>query len=140
MKPLALWKNDFYSPLSGFTELSKEIDRVFKNDVAFSPAVDVEEDESKFTLTFDLPGVSKDDVKIEIHENRLSVSGERRWETKENTKTRHFIERAYGQFARSFTLPATVEADKVNAAYNNGVLTITIPKAEESKPRQVKIS
>lgn len=106
---------------------------------SFSPACDVEETDSHYLVSFDLPGVRKEDVKIELKENQLMVSGERKSDKRDNAG-RHIVERFHGSFQRLFTLPSTVDTDKVEAGYQDGVLRIAIPKAEAAKPRQIKIS
>jgi HSP20 family protein len=106
----------------------------------FNPACDVEETDSHYLMSFDLPGVSKDDVKIEVVENQLTVSGERKSEKKDDKNNRHVAERYYGSFQRVFTLPSTIDATKVEASYRDGVLQVALPKAESAKPQQIKIS
>jgi len=121
---------DFFAPLATRRETG----------MGFTPAVDIEETDSHYLMSVDLPGVSKDDVKIDVIENQLTVSGERKFERKADEKNRHFVERSYGQFQRSFTLPAGIDADKIEADFRDGVLHIAVSKAEAVKPRQVKIS
>src|SRR5215813_4220779 len=105
----------------------------------FIPAVDVYEDEHNITLTAELPGVDDKDVSINLENGVLTVSGERRMENEEKKDNFHRIERSYGRFIRTFTLPPTVDAENVNAEINNGVLKITLAKREEAKPKQIKI-
>jgi len=105
----------------------------------WSPAVDIFETENELVLKADLPDVELKDIDVRIENQTLSLKGERRFEQEENTKGFHRIERQYGGFVRSFAIPATVETDKVGADYRNGVLTVTLPKKEAAKPRQVKV-
>ncbi len=106
----------------------------------WTPAVDVYEDPDKFMIVAELPGVSKDDVQIELKENVLTLRGERKFSEQFKDQTCHRMERAYGQFTRSFTLPAEVEPTKVEAKFKDGVLTVTVPKAAAAKPRLIPIA
>jgi HSP20 family protein len=105
----------------------------------FMPACDVEESDQGYLMSFDLPGVKKEDVKIELQENQVTVSGERKQEKKVESKGRVSQERYYGSFCRSFTLPSSVEPSKVEASYDNGVLHIAIPKIHVSASKQIPI-
>jgi HSP20 family protein len=106
----------------------------------WSPAVDIFETEDALTLRADLPDVKTEDIDIRVENNTLTLKGSRKFEKEENAKGYHRIERSYGDFLRSFAVPPTVETDKVAAEYKNGVLTITLPKKETAKPRQVKVA
>ena len=103
------------------------------------PAVDIRETEDSLKLLVDLPGMTKENVNITVENNVLSISGERKLENEERNDTFHRLERSYGAFTRSFTLAPTVAADRVDASFHDGVLEITLPKAEESKPRRIAI-
>ena len=103
------------------------------------PAVDIRETEDTFEFTAELPGLTKDDVNITVENKVLTLTGERKWDEEETKNSYHRVERAYGSFSRSFTLPGTVDADRVGAKFENGLLTISVPKAEEVKPRQIEI-
>jgi HSP20 family protein len=105
----------------------------------WTPAVDILENENELVLKADLPEVDPKQVGIQIENGTLTLKGERRFEEQKNGKGYHRIERAYGAFVRAFSLPDTVEADKVKADYRNGVLTVTLPKKEIAKPRTVNI-
>lgn len=107
---------------------------------AFAPALNVVETEHAFTLTAELPGVSKEDVKITVEDGVLTLSGEKKQEQEEKDASWHRVERSYGAFERSLTLPKGVDGDKAQASYRDGVLTITLPKAEHARPRTLKIS
>jgi HSP20 family protein len=105
----------------------------------WSPAVDIVETEDALTLKADLPDVKIEDIDIRVENGALILRGSRKFEKDASVKGYHRIERSYGDFVRSFALPPTVETDKVGAEYRNGVLAITLPKKETSKPRQVKV-
>jgi HSP20 family protein len=107
---------------------------------AWTPAVDIAESDDRLTLYAELPGLKKDDVEITLEDNVLTVRGERRFEGDETKESFHRIERAYGAFHRAFHLPSNVRADKVQAAFADGVLRIDVPKQEEAKPRKIAIS
>ena len=105
----------------------------------WSPAVDIMETEDAVTLKADLPDVKITDIDVRVENGTMTLKGFRKFEKDENVKGYHRIERSYGEFVRSFAVPNTVEADKVAAEYKNGVLTITLPKKEAAKPRQIKV-
>lgn len=106
---------------------------------AWAPAVDVRETDESLTLFVDLPGVTREDVDITVENRTLTLRGERKFEKDVERDNYHRIERAYGQFARTFTLPTNVRTDDVKATFADGVLTLVLPKAEESKPRKIAI-
>jgi HSP20 family protein len=108
-------------------------------EMAFNPAVDVDETPTGFNLMFDLPGVNKNEMKIELHDNRLMVTGERRKERKEAAKGQQYEERIHGTFARSFTFPTKVDSERVEAEYKDGVLKVFVPKVQAAQPRQVTV-
>jgi len=103
------------------------------------PAVNIYEDEHTINIDAELPGIEEKDIDISMENNVLTISGERKLENEEKKENFHRIERSYGRFTRSFTLPPTVDSDNVNAVFNNGVLKITLNKKEEAKPKQIKI-
>jgi HSP20 family protein len=103
------------------------------------PAVDVAEEDNEYVVKIELPGVNKDDVKITLESNILTIRGEKKAEKETKEKNYHRMERSYGSFQRSFTLPTSVKNDKIDAEYNNGILSITLPKAEEAKPKQIEV-
>ena len=106
----------------------------------WAPRVDLTESEDAYTVEVDVPGVNRDDININFHDQTLTISGERKSERKESEKGEYVrIERQYGSFYRSFTLPRTVDSNNIEASYDNGVLVITVPKAEESKPRKIDV-
>ena len=106
---------------------------------AWTPAVDVYEDENAFVIKVELPEVNRDDVKVSVNENTLSVSGERRVENEEKRDNYHRLERSYGQFYRSFTLPPNVNTEAIGAQFKDGVLRLSLPKREEAKPKQIEV-
>jgi HSP20 family protein len=126
---------------------TREIDRVF--DAFFGqtdqgrrwvPPMDLVEAEDHFVLKADLPGLGEGDVKIEVQDGTLSISGERKAEHEQREKGWYRIERSFGSFSRSLTLPDGVDADRIEASFANGVLDVRIPKPEERKPRRISIS
>ncbi len=106
---------------------------------AWTPSVDVYEDENAFLIKLDLPEVNRDDVKVSLNENTLSISGERRFENEQKRENYHRVERSYGQFYRSFTLPPNVDTTAIDAKFKDGVLRLTLPKKEETKPKQIDV-
>ena len=105
----------------------------------WTPAVDILETENKLILKMDVPEVELKDVDIRLENQTLTVKGERKFENLQDSKAYHRIERSYGSFARNFTLPDTVDTEKVRADYKNGVLSIVLPKKEVAKPRTIKV-
>ena len=144
-----------WQPAQGFFprmwDIQNEINRVFNNVMApfsseegelrgaWTPSADIAETENELVVSADLPGVNKEDIKVNVQNNVLTFSGERKQETKSEENNYHRLERSYGFFSRSFTLPATVKTDAIKAAYKDGVLRLTLPKAEEAKPRQIVV-
>src|SRR6202167_1709123 len=105
----------------------------------WSPAVDIFETENELVLKADVPEVALKDIDVHVENQTLTLSGERKFEKQDTSKGYHRIERRYGQFTRSFTVPQTVDTEQVQAEYHNGVLTVKLPKKAAAKPRQVKI-
>jgi HSP20 family protein len=103
------------------------------------PPVDISEDDHNITLKAEIPGVKVEDVAVTLEDNVLTITGERKFKEEENKENFHRIERRYGKFTRSFTLPAGIDAENVKAAFEDGVLNITLPKREEFKPKQIMI-
>lgn len=106
----------------------------------WSPAVDIRETNDSYLVYAELPGLSKDDISITLEDNILKLSGERRFEKEVDEAQFHRVERTYGTFTRAFSLPSRVDSGNVQAAFKDGVLTITVPKMEEAKPRKIDIS
>jgi len=125
-----------------FFDVGRDLDRLFTGNArsvaGWSPAIDVRELENEFAVTAELPGLTADDVELSIENGVLSLKGEKREEKTDGTEG-HVIERRFGSFERNFTLPRGVDADKVNAAFNDGVLTVTVPKAASAKPKKIAI-
>lgn len=119
------------------TSFSNLIDKFFNDSMqrsgqgTFVPKVDVVETEKAFELFVEVPGMNKEDFNLEVNDNYLTISGERKFSSEKNEKNFHSIETHYGSFSRSFTLPDSVSSDKINAKYNNGILELTIPKDEK---------
>jgi HSP20 family protein len=105
----------------------------------WTPAVDIFENENELVLTAEIPGIEEKDVEIKIEDNTLTLKGERKFEKETKEENYHRIERSYGSFYRAFTLPHSVDAEKVQAEHENGVLRISMPKRQELKPRTVRI-
>src|SRR3989337_75350 len=103
------------------------------------PAVDIYETNDSFVVSADLPGLNKDEIQIDLKDNTLTLKGEKKFEEKVSKDNYIRVERAYGSFVRSFTLPQNVDPEKIKAEYKEGVLEITIPKKEEAKPKQIKV-
>jgi len=104
-----------------------------------APAVDISEDDGKYVVTAEIPGTKREDITVEAHEGALTIRGEKRSEREEKKEQARWVERSYGSFSRSFTLPGNADTEHVTASFRDGVLTIEIPKAEQSKPRSVAI-
>jgi HSP20 family protein len=106
----------------------------------WAPPVDVYEKEDEIVITAELPGMQQEDIEVEVHDGILSIRGEKKVSTEVNEDHYHFVERSYGSFERSFTLPAKVQGDNVKATYKDGVLKVHLPKAEEAKPKKISVS
>lgn len=137
-----------YKPFVDFDEIGNGL-RVFQDTVnrllseptsrPWTPAVDIFETENELLLKADLPGVDMKHIDIQLENGTLALRGERKYENETKEGGFHRVERSYGSFARYFTLPETVDPEHVNADYKNGVLTVTLPKKEIAKPRQIKV-
>src|SRR5467141_525911 len=138
-----------FEPFRGASTLQDQLNRVFNevferagdesNLTSWAPAVDIFETEHELVVKADLPDVDPKDLDIRVENNILTIRGERKFESKvSEDKLR--VERAYGSFSRSFSLANTVNSEAIKADYQNGVLTLTIPKREEAKPKQIKVS
>ncbi len=134
-----------------FREYSTLQDRVFRESYSgsqddslatssFAPAVDVYEDEHKVTLKIEVPGIEEKDIDVRVENQTLTVHGERKIEKEEKEENYRRVERQYGSFTRTFTLPQTVDTENVSANYDKGVLKIALPKKAEAKPKQIKVS
>ena len=134
------------APFERLYALQRELDRAFggtetMESGAFVPPMDVIETSDEVLVHLEVPGISRDDLEIRAEGNVVIVSGEKKFRKQENQKEGgfHSVERRYGRFERSFALPRTVNVSNIRAQYDNGVLTIALPKAEESKPRKIHI-
>jgi HSP20 family protein len=137
-------------PLPGFarfTDLQDELDRLFgapfsgaARETAWTPALDVYEDKENFVVKAELPGLKREEIEVSFQDDTLTISGERKAETKSEDTEVYRAERFVGRFQRAVALPSTVAADKVNASYKDGVLTITLPKSEAAKPKKIDIA
>ncbi len=134
-----------FSPLAQLSELHREMNRLFEGgaltDTAtgWGPALDVIHDTDRIEVVVELPGLRKEDIQLSLQDGVLTVSGERKAVTETQTDETHRTERFFGKFQRSIELPAEVNPDKVDASYKDGVLTVTLAKADESKPKQITI-
>jgi len=140
------------SAFRGQSTLQDQINRLFNdafertsfsqesNLTAWAPAVDIHENEHELVVKADLPGVDAKDLDIRVENNILTIRGERKFEKKVNEDSYLRVERAYGSFSRSFSLANTVNPDGIKADYQDGVLSLTFPKREEAKPKQIKVS
>jgi HSP20 family protein len=144
-KGLSIWNEPFgeFGLLRGrnpFARLFGDLwDERHLAGLRWSPAVDVAENNASYAITVELPGAKREDVSVEVHGDVIEVRGEKRSEREEKDERRHVIERSYGSFSRSFSLPANADAGRIAASFKEGVLTIEIPKTQESKPKQVDI-
>lgn len=138
-----------YTPLRDVGDLHDEVERFFRQAFgrpsassagAFSPPLDVREDEESFVLIVELPGVSPDAVEVSLDENTLTIAGERPFYEGADPESFRRVERHVGRFHRAVRLPDRVDGDHVQATYRDGLLTITVPKAEEAKPRRIQVT
>jgi HSP20 family protein len=142
------WRGEMWDPFRELGRMQRTVDRMFsdllsgpyESSMMFNPPVDVSESDNAYLISLDLPGVPKDDVRIEIQDNSLIVTGERKMERRKEEGRALALERFRGNFRREFALPASVDPERVSAAYREGVLEITVPKSAASKPRTVKIA
>src|SRR3989441_8270885 len=140
-----------WDPFREFTTLQDRMNRLLRDSfgsesqetlasTSFAPAVDVYEDEHNVTLKIEVPGIDEKDIDVRIENNTLTVHGERKFEKEEKEENFRRVERQHGSFTRSFTLPNTVDSEKVSANYDKGVLKITLAKKAEAKPKQIKVN
>jgi HSP20 family protein len=138
-----------WDPFREFSTLQDRMNRLFRESQgpeeslatsSFAPPVDVYEDEHNVTLKIEVPGIDEQDIDVRIENNVLTVHGERKFEKEEKEQNYRRVERQYGSFTRTFTLPTTVDAEKVSANYDKGILKIALPKKAEAKPKQIKVN
>ena len=106
----------------------------------WAPLADITEDDKEYLIKAELPDVKKEDVKVTVENSVLTISGERKFEKEEKKKKYHRVERAYGSFMRSFSLPDQADASRVKAEFKNGMLTVHLPKSEKAKPKQIEVN
>ncbi len=141
-----------YDPFRDLRTLQEEVNRLFSSNLtrgfgeegigrgAWNPSVDIYENKEHIVLEAELPGMNREDFELSVENNVITLRGERQFEKKEETDNYHRVERSYGSFTRSFTLPQTVSAEGATAEYRNGVLRVTLPKREETKARKIAIT
>lgn len=141
----------FANPFANLHGLRRQMDEVFNRSLSsffddgtetmssWAPAMDVLERENEIVLRAELPGLSEQDVEITVENNTLSLRGEKRFEEEENEGAYRRVERRYGSFYRSFSLPSTVDRDRIDASFKNGVLEVVLPKVEQAKPRKIAV-
>jgi HSP20 family protein len=140
-----------YDPFRDLRTLQEEVNRLFSNNLtpsfddegigrgAWNPTVDIYENKDQIVLEAELPGMNREDFDLTIENNVITLRGERRFEKKDDADNYHRVERAYGSFTRSFTLPQTVSGEGAKADYRNGVLRVALPKREETKARRIEV-
>lgn len=139
-----------YSPVRTLGDLQREVDDIFgrffsesnsgsSSSAVWAPRTDLIESENQYTLQLDVPGMTKDDININVQNNTLTISGERKMERTQDEEERVRVERSYGTFHRTFALPNSVDASNIEATYNNGELTVTVPKTETASRRRIEI-
>lgn len=140
-----------YDPFRDLRNLQEEVNRLFTGNVgrsfedegiargSWSPSVDIYENKEQIVLEAELPGMKREEFDLTVENNTLTLRGERQFEKKQEADNYHRVERAYGSFTRSFTLPNTVSGEGATADYRNGVLRVVIPKREETKARRIEI-
>lgn len=141
-----------YDPFRDLRTLQEEVNRLFSTNLtrsfgdegigrgAWSPSVDIYENKDHIVLEAELPGMRREDFELSVENNVITLRGERQFEKKDEADNYHRVERSYGSFTRSFTLPQTVSAEGASAEYRNGVLRVTLPKREEAKARRIEIT
>jgi HSP20 family protein len=154
MSMLTPWEpvKSLWDPFKELENMEKRLSRAFGRPVLrpeggkeamtvaeWSPLVDISEDDKEYLIKAEIPDMKKEDVKISVQEDILSISGERKYEKEEKGKKYHRVERAYGSFMRSFALPENADGSKVSAEYKDGVLTVHLPKSEKAKPKAIEV-
>jgi len=139
-----------WDPFREFSTLQDRMNRMFRDSYGerdealttstFAPPVDVYEDEHNVTLKIEVPGIDEKDLDVRVENNTLTVHGERKFEKEEKEENFRRVERQYGSFTRSFTLPTTVDAEHVQANYDKGILKVQLAKKAEAKPKQIKVN
>lgn len=138
------------SPFRNFSQMQESFDQLFNEfmnlkktngmpELGFSPSCEIAEDGNNYIFTFDLPGVKKDQVKVETNGDQLTVRAERKEEKKTEEKKKYLSEVYYGSYARTFTLPGPIDEKRIDAKFDNGVLTVMVPKTESTKTKQIAV-
>jgi HSP20 family protein len=147
-EPLARW-----SPLKELEEMEKRLSGFFGHQptggtgekkeaisvAEWSPLVDITEDEKEYVIKAEIPEMKKEDIKLNVHDDVLTITGERKYEKEEKGKKYHRVERAYGSFMRSFTLPENADGSKISAEYKDGLLKVHLPKSEKAKSKAIEV-
>ena len=137
-----------WEPFRDMLSLRADMDRLFSSlfgggyeerEGLWAPLVDIEEDNDTIMVKVEIPGMRKEDIKVSVQSNILTITGERKHESETKNKTFHRVERSYGKFSRMITLPTDVDSDKVKANYKDGILSITLPKPEAVKPKHIDV-
>lgn len=149
---LRVWRNPGWDPFEEMSDVQERINRLFDDtfgrypstrqetfERGWSPPVDIYEDKERIVVQAELPGTKKSDITIEVHDNVLTISGERKLEEGVKREDYHRIERSYGRFSRAFSLPSSVKADNVKATYKDGILEIILPKVERVKAIPINV-
>jgi HSP20 family protein len=144
---LDFWRRN-WQPFADFNDIQSPFDKMWRGaplthgmgkEAWLTPQCEAHETPEAYHFKVDIPGMSKDQIKVDLHDNVLTISGERREERKEDSKKCHFSEISYGSFIRSFTLPAAVDNESVSATYENGTLNVELKKSEKTKSRQISV-
>jgi len=137
-------------PFQGLMGIQERMNQLFRNNFAgygddtltsgaWAPAVDIYETSDAVEMTFEIPGVNQKDIRVNIENNLLTVSGERKFEHEDRRDNYHRVERNYGAFQRSFTVPSTIDPNRINAVFENGLLRLTLQKRPETQPRAIEV-
>ena len=146
--PLIKFRDASLGPFDLYREMDHLVRNFFDGDTdvegsngvnRFTPQANLVENETQFEVSFDLPGVNADDVNVEVKDDELSIVGERKSETEDETKRYHRVERRYGTFRRTMTLPSQVDSTRITAEYKDGVLRVVLPKSEKVKPTKIEV-
>lgn len=138
--------NPAATPFGSLWDVQREVNRLFDNmsrpaDVASTIPAEVVETDNEVRIMIEIPGMNPDDIELTVENNVLTICGEKRWQKEEGTEEGdyHLMERRYGRFARGFALPSRVNAGRIDASYDQGILTVRLPKSEEAKPRRIEV-
>ena len=140
----------YWKPFNELSSMQRDLNRVFDSFFrgseseedyrsTWTPSVDIKETASEIVMVAELPGMTKNDVRLSVRDNTLEISGEKKQSEESKDSTFHRVERVYGKFYRSFSLPTTIDAAKIKAVFKDGILTMTLPKMAQAKPKQIEI-